>query len=259
MTKLRTMFDDRFSDGLEGWTGLVAAGENFYPLLHPASVEGGRSMILDTCGGVQNVTAYATKRSYAYAGIVRWYSRFAWSAEVLGVGGSAGPEQNGLRYLRWAVDWQRGNEITGQRHWWEIRYRHYDESGGAITPIWEASDGSANAYNAIAGLAGYELGYNQANKYDFHELVITFDSVRKRWISVALDGKLVDIRHMPGGALQSGVAEFDNGSNFVFGCQNRSNNSSADPFMLVDRTWAAQVLDDDELLDDSWGRIEVAA
>lgn len=231
------LFDNSFDQGLEGWNGLIAAGENFFPSLHPASQNGPWSMCLDTNGGVANVTAYATKRAYARRGIIRWQFRFTWSAEAEGVV-AAGPEQNGLRYLRFAVDWQRGNEVDGDRDWWEIRYRHWDESGAAITPIWEASDASANAYNAIADLAGYELGYNQANKYDFHDAEMMFDTVNKRWISFRLDGRGYDLTSQAVGGVQSGVAEFDNGANFVFACQSRSNNSNSDPFMLVDWTKA---------------------
>lgn len=226
------IFDDDFGDGLNGWTGLVNAGENFYPSLYPAGSDSPFSMIIDTAGGTTSATANATKRWHAHKGIVQWWIRFAWNALVPG-----GVEHNGLRYIKFALDWQYSRDGVDERRWWEVRYRHYNESGTAIDPLWEASDSTASTYTEIPDVGGLELGFNQIGKYDFQDVVMTIDTVNDRWVSLQINERIYHaISTLPIADTQPTVDHFENGANCVISVLNRTNNSAADPFVVVGRT-----------------------
>lgn len=223
------VLDDDFSDGMQGWSGLIAAGRNYYPTLHAGSRTGAHALCIDTRGGQAAVTATASKRLPAFIG--KWYIDlwFAWNAKA----DAAGPEGNGLEEINFALDWQSG---ATTRKWFQFDYQHYDEGGSAVDPFFRISNGSANAFNTVTEIGAYELGYNQAYKYDYHHLVWSFvaDGSRSRWDKVILDGITYDLSSYQCDQPQAEVEDFDNGANLLVQCQNRTTNSAADPFVLLD-------------------------
>lgn len=228
LNPVRVIFHNTFNKSLEGWSGLIDTSENYYPSLHASAMNGEHAMVIDTVGGIVDVDAIASKRFYAYNGKYRLSVRFAWNAD----------QPSYLRYLRFVMDWQRGNESTGTRKWVDLRYTHWNETTGAVLARWDISPGNASVFNEITEMSGYELGYNQKFKYDYHELIwewVCDDSINDfRYIRAILDGVEYDLSSLPLTTDQTGVAEFDNGANLLFYCTNRSDNSAADPYLLID-------------------------
>lgn len=225
----KVLFDNDFSDGLQGWSGLRTTGKNFYPSLSPVSLVGPHAMILDC---TDDLSAPATpvaacKRLYAHEGLIRWTSYFAWNATN---------SVNDLAKLRWIIDWQRGQT----RRWLEVRYRHYDEATSSQVAAWEVNNGnSAGTYTAVSSYAGYLLGMNATNKTDYHKIEIVADPSGPAWVSLQLDSlPIVDLSGIAINATTAAETDFENGSNFLFWIEDRTNTSSADPWMLVDRTRA---------------------
>lgn len=223
----RVLFDDDFSDGLQGWGGLRTTGKNFYPSLHPASLRGPHSMILDTSddGSNPSTPVDACKRLWAVQGRVRWRSRFAWNF--------AATDTLDLSRLRFIIDWQLGQT----RRWLEISYLH--NNAGAVLGQWRVSDGSTNPTN-IAGLT-YILGPNMIYKHDFHEIVIEAElGANPKWIAVELDDRdRVDLSAYPINSTIVAETDFENGSNFIYEIVDAG--ATADPYMLVDTTRAERV------------------
>lgn len=231
------VFENDFSTGFEGWNGLLASGKNHYPSLHTASLQGPHSLCVDTYGGVANVEASASKRMGAFEGIWTITTRIAWNVHT-----TSGPEQNALDKIRIGLDWQRGVN----RRWYEIQYLHYSEGTSSLYPRWRTTNGSAATTEVITDLSeasqgdgnGYELGYNQINKFDFHTIKIEFrtstDTSVAKWHGIEVNGVSADLSNHDATGTQAVADEFDNGANLLFFCENRPTNANADPYLLVD-------------------------
>lgn len=219
------LFDDDFSAGLQGWSGLLTTGENYYPSLSPVSATGPFSMVLETSGGVRDIHATASKRLYAFPGRVRWWTRFAWNAG----------RRSDLRYVRFVVDWQQGRR---DRRWFEVRYTHWNESAGSVLARWDLTNAPALGYTEIPGLSGYELGYNMVDKYDFHDIIIEIDAGANRYVSVQVDQTAIDLTGLGSPSSLTPEGDFANGSNFLFYCHNLATRSESNPKLFVDRTRA---------------------
>jgi hypothetical protein len=226
------LFDDDFSDGLQGWSGLRDAGINRFPTLHPYASTGQNSMFLEVADGVGNAIASASKRTSYRAGRYRWYSRVGWSSDS-GAGG--------MRYLRWSMD----QEDATDRYWVDLRYTNYDTDPevNGINPKWEVNVGAGGeglVYEDI-GL-DYELGFNQKNKVDFADITleVDFSGATKRYVSLRVNDVTVDLTDYtlaPGAKIDPPGTYFTNGQNFLFWVQNLPN-ANTTPSMFIDRTRA---------------------
>jgi hypothetical protein len=227
-TTFGVLFDDDFRGGLSGWGSLIESGTHYPPSLHPGGADSPWAMILDTEGGTANVYATAAKRFYSHRGVLRVFVRFCWQAD----------QDSFLRRLRFVVDWQAENP-EALRRWYEIMYTHWDESGAEVVASWQASLGEASSsgagYASISGLDGYVLGKNTAGKYDYRTLIWEIDTVNDKYRTITVDGITYDISGISLTGTQGGAGSFENGGNLLFYCVNRSNNSNADPHMLISR------------------------
>jgi hypothetical protein len=231
------LFENDFSAGLEGWSGLLDTGINYYPGLHTASLTGPFSMLVDTRGGAANVEAVASKRMAAYRGVWKINFRIAWNASLGGVG------NNSLDKWRMSLDWQGGDDGVS-RKWFELQYLHYSEGTSSNFIRWRLSDGNAASMNTITEISettaldgtGLEMGFNQINKYDFFDIELRFiaNAEDSKWLTLKINGKSYDISSYDLSNIQTAAGDFDNGANLLFYCENRASNSSADPYLLVD-------------------------
>jgi hypothetical protein len=229
------LFDDDFRDGLCGWSGLRNSGPaNRFPDLHPYSITGPHSMILDSglAGSAVPRVAQAVKRVVLREAQARWHSRCGWTAD----------NQNYLRYLTWSID----TEDPLHRYWYEIRYTHYDEAigGSTPTPKWELQIGTPSGgltYVTIAALT-QRLMYNQRNKVNFHDITIDVDFAAHKYVAITLDGVTYDLSGYAGPApdvtlaVSTGDTDFTMGCNPVFSVYSRSANTASDPKMFIDKT-----------------------
>lgn len=224
----RVIEDVDFSNGLAGWSGLISAGTpNPYPSLAPFSEQGPYSMVLDAgMHGAASTAAVAVKRWGRTDGKFIARHSMGWTAN----------SQNFLRHIRWAMDYQNASN----RYWFEIRYRHYDEVGGVVTPLWQIATGTTGAqvYTTIEGLT-YEVRWNGEFKPNFDQITIRLDTETKKYEEIEINGVQYDLTSLNLGptaeARLTSPGSFDNGMNWLLYCENRTNNSSADPRLYVDR------------------------
>lgn len=228
---MKTVWDNTFEKGHDGWSGLPGGANTrgYYPQLSPVSVTGPNSLLIDTRGEATNVLAIAAKRWYAHLGVIEWFTRFGWNAgPQSAVGG------NSLLELRWSLDWQLGQD----RRWWECRYRHYSQGLAQIYPQWDFTTGNAAAVATCPTMPApfYELGYNNPTRVDFHEITLRFDTRRRGWLSITLDGTTHSLASIPTTGTMVPEVPFANGANCLFYVRNRTDIANADPYMVVDQT-----------------------
>lgn len=218
------LFENDFSTGNEGWNGLLDSGDNYYPTLDPHSITGPYSLRLDTMGHTAGVSAIACKRFWAFEGKYHFLFRFAWNGDAEG----------DLRYLRWVLDWQVD---TDTRRWIEVKYTHYNQSTNAVLARWEVSDGNVNGMQEItdARIQGYELGFNAAHKYDFHEVEFSVTAIdgEYAWDTLRIDNQKVDISGFDLDNTQTAENDFANGSNILMYCTGVSD-ETVRPYVLID-------------------------
>lgn len=222
------IFDDDFSDGLQGWSGLRNTGINRYPTLHPYCSSGQNSMCLAVTDGVANTYAAASKRTSMRAMRYRWHSRVGWTSDV---------EASSLRYLRWSID----QEDATDRYWVDLRYTNWDEATGDVVPKWEINTGNGVSFVYTDIGLDYELGFNQRNKVDFADVVLEVDLGTKKYVSLQVNDVTVDLSGYtlsPSAKIPEPDTYFTNGQNFLFWCVNRSNNGDTMPIMFIDQTRA---------------------
>lgn len=226
--RTKVLFDDDFTLGLCGWSGLRDPGTNRFPSLHPYSCVGPHSMVLDLEGGSTSQHCEAIKRLTLREESVRWHSRVGWTAD----------NNNHLRYLKWSID----VEDASNRYWYEIRYTHFDEATSAMNPMWHVQTGVPSGgmtHTVISGLTT-ELMFNQPNKVNWHDVVIEFNLSTRKYVSIEIDGIETDLSGYSGpGAddkLDSPDTYFTKGMNPLFTLNGRSDNSDANPKVFVDWT-----------------------
>jgi hypothetical protein len=169
-----------------------------------------------------NKTCYALKRLGVQDGLITWSGLFGWNAT----------NENYLRFIRWAFDYQRGQE----RYWLEVRYRHFDEASGRLAPQWLVETGNLEKPSLleIPG-ADYELGYNMYRKVNFHQVDVVFDTKANKYDSLTIDDTRFDLSALPGARISEPERPFANGLNFILIAQTRSNEQESDPYVLMDR------------------------
>lgn len=227
------LFENRFTslEGLGGWGGLVSSGQcNFYPYIATQGVDGAYAMVLDTQGGSTSLSASAIRRMTRRDATVEWHSRIARS----------GDNNNFLRYLRFAMDYQ--NDTA--RHWFEVQLRHFDEAGAVASPIWQVNTGNASGLNYVDSSVTYEIPHNQEQKLNYTDLTIRFDTQNKKYGPLTINGvtySLGDNGPAAGPTLSEPETFFRNGMNLLYTVTGRSNNSSADPRLYVGYTAGAVI------------------
>lgn len=227
------LFENHFNhlEGLGGWGGLISSGQvNFYPYIGQQGVDGPYSMVLDTQGGSTSLSATAVRRMTRRDANIEWKSRIAWSADNV----------NFMRHLRFIMDY----EDDENRYWFDVRYENFNESSGEVSPKWEVNTGTASNFIYTTSSVAYQIPYNQRQKLNFTDVTIRFDTKRKQYGLMTINGVNYSLGET-GPAASPKIPEpdtyFTNGMNLLYYATGRSNNSSADPRLYVGYTAGAVV------------------
>lgn len=225
------LWDDNF-DGpsLNGWTGLFAAEtpDRYPQIATEYSAQGAYSMMLDvdrTLGSFESSakSAVATKRAAYHEGKVALHTRFAWTAKATA----------NLQELRFIIDTQ---DWSDNRRWYEVRYQHTDTSSAQVQNWQVTLGGGATNYTDLK--FNRPIDWNAEVKNNFHDLTFIVVPESGRFDRMIYDGYSVSLSSLAP-STTAFEADFTGGLTAVYYVTNRSNVSSSDPRLYIDRTTAA--------------------